>query len=170
MRSPIIIGVGDALKPEQQSSETQKTWQFARVRGIAPGEWRILASAWAALLLVDLGLRRRGFPRVRQWAMFRVRPGHPGAAAGSLAELERLHQLVAIAARHHLYPMLCLRRALVLQWLLAARGLASEVRLGVARGEAGLDAHAWVEWNGQILGEAAEVGVRYRPLHRESAP
>src|SRR5438874_1247449 len=51
----------------------------------------------------------------------------------------------------------CLTQALALQILLGRRGQASELRLGVARGEGpGLEAHAWLESEGRILIGAAD--------------
>lgn len=144
----------------------RKTGRLARVRGIAPHEWGTLVRAWFALLLVDLGLRRLGLQRVQRWPGFRARAAPPRSFRPTPVELNRLFHLVAIAARHHLYPMLCLRRALVLQWLLAERGEPSEVCLGVARGTGGVDAHAWIEWEGQVIGEGEGVRERYAGLKR----
>ena len=51
----------------------------------------------------------------------------------------------------------CLTQALALQILLGRRGQASELRLGVSRGDApGLQAHAWLESEGQVVIGAAE--------------
>jgi hypothetical protein len=48
----------------------------------------------------------------------------------------------------------CLRRALVLQRLLAARGHAVSLNVGVRRQHGALEAHAWIEHRGVPLLEA----------------
>ncbi|MGD2113461.1 MAG: lasso peptide biosynthesis B2 protein [Acidobacteriota bacterium] len=119
------------------------------------------AAAW--LLAVDLGLRTVGFAAVRR-VLRRLgrapRPRGTGAAdgvgVGVGTEAEALGWTVTAAARHHLYPMRCLPRSLVLQTLLARRGIPSALRIGVQTGEDGLEAHAWVEHEGRPLGESAD--------------
>jgi hypothetical protein len=53
----------------------------------------------------------------------------------------------------------CLPQALATVWMLAARGHAGTLRIGVKRGEAGeLMAHAWVEHDGRIM--IGDIGVK----------
>ena len=53
----------------------------------------------------------------------------------------------------------CLTKAFVGEWLLRRRGLAVDLRVGVARDDnGGLDAHAWLEVEGRtIIGEVDEM-------------
>ena len=69
-------------------------------------------------------------------------------------EIRRLARSVERAAEYGLYRPSCLVRALTLHRLLASRGVrGSAVRLG-ARLEGGhFTAHAWVEYNGHVLGD-----------------
>jgi Transglutaminase-like superfamily len=60
--------------------------------------------------------------------------------------------------------MRCLPRALCLRWLLGRHGIRTDLRIGVARKEAGLDAHAWVEREGRPVGEGPDVADRFAPL------
>jgi hypothetical protein len=49
---------------------------------------------------------------------------------------------------------LCLARSMALQHLLERRGVrGSRVRVGVRGGGGELEAHAWVEWGGHVLGQ-----------------
>ena len=85
--------------------------------------------------------------------------------------MRRLSRLVRAAARRHLYPMTCLRQSLVLRWLLGRAGIPAELRLGARREAATLEAHAWVEYRGEPIGEAPDVVVRYATLDLpEQAP
>lgn len=59
---------------------------------------------------------------------------------------------VSVASRYMPGGVKCLARALVTQVLLNWNGHAAQLRLGVAKGEEGqLEAHAWVESQGQIV-------------------
>ena len=60
--------------------------------------------------------------------------------------------------------MRCLTRSLCLRWLLGRRGLPAQLRLGVAREADGLLAHAWVELQGQPVGEETQEVNRFAPL------
>jgi hypothetical protein len=51
----------------------------------------------------------------------------------------------------------CLVRSLVLQWMLARRGIASTLRLGVRRENGRMFAHAWVERAGEPVNDSAEL-------------
>ena len=66
-------------------------------------------------------------------------------------------RLVRAANSHSVRPAACLSRSLTLWWLLRRRGIESQLRLGVRKGEQGLDAHAWVELAGQVVNDAADV-------------
>jgi Transglutaminase-like superfamily len=117
-----------------------------------------LSRAWGLLLAADLGLRAFPFARVERWL---------SPALSSTVEKREVGRLVwatEAAARHHLYPMRCLPKALCLRWLLGQHGIESELRIGVARQDGGLAAHAWVERQGRPVGEPSGVEDRFSPL------
>ncbi len=108
----------------------------------------VFGRAWTVLLAADLALRTLPYPRVE-----RLFAPAPGGQAGGEEEVARLAWAVSAAARRHLYPMRCLPRALCLRWLLGRHGFESELRIGVAREDGALLAHAWVEREGRPVGE-----------------
>ena len=59
-------------------------------------------------------------------------------------------------ANHHysIYQATCLTRSLALLFLLARRGAAADVCLGVRTFTGRFEAHAWIEYNGIALNEA----------------
>ena len=70
-----------------------------------------------------------------------------------------------MAARHHLYKMSCLRQALVLQRMLIKHGIVTELRFGVSKESADtLEAHAWLEYEGQAIGESQNWPARFTSL------
>ena len=47
--------------------------------------------------------------------------------------------------------MTCLRRSLTLQWLLSRAGLYTTLQFGVRRENGNLQAHAWLDYQGQVI-------------------
>jgi Transglutaminase-like superfamily len=83
--------------------------------------------------------------------------------------VRRTAQMVAVACRRHPLRSSCLPRSIVLWSLLRRQGIAADVRIGVrcdSQGE--FHAHAWLEWNGEVLIDAAEVGSQYLPFIRSA--
>lgn len=124
----------------------------------------ILFQAWVLLLAVDLGLRLLPFRRVQEWMAHGSKQAGQPEMGEEWATVQRLHGLAGMAARYHLYPMSCLRRALVLQWLLGRQGICTDLRIGVRREAAGLCAHAWLEHGGRPIGEAQGIAASFAPL------
>ena len=122
----------------------------------------VLAEAWILLLFVDMGLRVRSFSKLRRFAAAMTTAQHENG--GELATVKRAQRLVGIAARHHLYPMSCLRQALVLQRLLSQRGIRTTLQIGVRREVGDLDAHAWLEYEGIPIGQSPDVMDRFAVL------
>jgi hypothetical protein len=121
----------------------------------------VLAEAWSCLLAIDLGLRLLSYPRVER--LFGRAPRNTSRPADA-SSVSRCVWATGAASRHHLWPMRCLPHALCLRRLLGRRGIEGILRIGVAREEDRLLAHAWVEWEGKPLGEAAESIARFEPL------
>ncbi len=78
--------------------------------------------------------------------------------------IERIGWIVRTAGRNHFHPMSCLRRALVLQWLLGKRGIQTDLRFGARSVEGQLQAHAWLERNGKLVSEPEVVYERFSVL------
>ncbi|PYQ65839.1 MAG: lasso peptide biosynthesis B2 protein [Acidobacteria bacterium] len=123
-----------------------------------PADLWAFARAWTVLLAADLGLRAFPFARVDRWLSPAI------SSRREESEVGRLVWATEAAARHHLYSMRCLPKALCLRWLLGRHGVESELRIGVARQDGGLAAHAWVERQGRPVGESLGVEDRFAPL------
>lgn len=130
-----------------------------RPRGFS--DWVALAEAWWCLLAADLGLRLLPYPRVERRFGRAPREGSRPADARDVA---RCIWAAGAASRHHLWPMYCLSHALCLRSLLARRGIEGVLRIGVAREEDWLRAHAWIEWEGKPLGEKEESVAPFGPF------
>ncbi len=78
----------------------------------------------------------------------------PRAAPEAQLRAAALGDAVQWTSTHGLFRPFCLVQALALQELLSKAGIHdSEIRVGVRREGNSLKAHAWVRWNGQVLGD-----------------
>lgn len=114
-------------------------------------ERRALAGAWLLLPCVAIGLRLLGFAKVQAALL----PSN-GARAGltDLRQSESMARLIDVAARRSPLQTTCLTRSMVLCRQLRRRGLAADLRIGVAKPEDDFGAHAWVEHGGVALAAA----------------
>lgn len=141
---------------------------------LPPDERRPLVVAVLVLPLVRWGLVWFGFRRCWSWLRRTVpevltvpSADEPRQAVGQVVDqvAERAALAVHRAATHLPGTYVCLPRAMTLWWLLRRRGLDARLRLGVnlranepkVPQTTRLDAHAWIELNGQPLGEASDV-------------
>ena len=128
---------------------------------LQPAERALLWLAWIRLLWVGLALRILPLSKVQLLLSARFRRPVPVTISPA-----RLACLVAAASRHHLLALHCLQRSLVLQSLLRDQGFEVDLRIGVRRKEGGMEAHAWVEQDGHVIGDVLELVQRYFPLER----
>ena len=90
-------------------------------------------------------------------------------AAGARTRVRDVARLVAMAARHAPGDSTCLHRSMALWWMLRRRGFDGRLRMGVRKGDASFEAHAWVAYAGAVLNDDPEVERRYEPLSWQSA-
>lgn len=77
---------------------------------------------------------------------------------------------VAAAARHGGVRANCLERSLLLWWLLRRHGAPAALRIGVRKDGDALQAHAWIELDGEVLAETVDVRAGFAPFSRAIAP
>jgi hypothetical protein len=151
-------------------------WKFTisnlkKTRELSGAERWLLAQALLALPLVALGLRCWGFRRLQA----RLNQGaalalQSPAIKSDMDQARATARMVRTAACHNLFRPTCLPQSLVLWWLLRRQGLAGELHIGVRPEASRLEAHAWVEFQGQPLNDGADVGRRFAPFSREIIP
>jgi hypothetical protein len=145
---------------------------LAKLRSLAPRDRRLLALSIVALPLIDAGVRMLGVGRTRT-ALERLpllrRRTAPAPESDAFARARHVARLVSIAARRGPIEATCLRRALLLSWLLRREGIDSVMKVGVRRGESGLEAHAWIEHRGRPIDDDPSVTARYAPFDGELA-
>lgn len=142
---------------------------LGRWRALPASDRRRLIRAALRLLTVDLRLRFRGFASMASVAAAASAIDRRSARPGDPSAIEPWVRAVDVAARHHLYSMPCVPRALALRSLLAEEGIVTELRIGVRKEGCRLAAHAWIEYRGMPIGEASTVLERFALL-APSAP
>jgi hypothetical protein len=127
---------------------------FRRFFDMSPAEQGAACAALVMLPLAALGLRWLGLRRTQV-----LLAGSPSRrdASDHLERAQALARIVAAVARRGPYRAGCLPTALTLRWMLQRRGVESSLRLGVRRGAAGIEAHAWVEHRGVVLANPGHV-------------
>ena len=131
---------------------------LARLVRLGPEQRALLARAAVWLVLARLGLATLPFLRVRALCG-RASRGLPlvGRPASEI-------RWAVLAVARRLLGTRCLPRALALQALLRQAGVASELRIGVAKNPQGsLVAHAWVDCDGEPFLPDEDVSP-YAPL------
>jgi len=119
----------------------------------------------AALLLTGMRVALVALPfRTLQRLVARQSPPAGAAAREDAEAVERIAWAVTTAGRRVLGVRPCLAKALTAQVLLGRRGYASDLRIGVARGEdTAVRAHAWLECGGRVVVGGEEL-AEYVPL------
>lgn len=120
--------------------------------------------ALAAIVSARVGLWLTSFRRLRISVERIGRPhGSPDPTPG---DADRIGWAVGSAARF-VPDATCLPQALAAEAILRRRGHPADLRLGVTRDAAGVEAHAWVESYGRVIVGDGDLD-RFEPLERSS--
>ncbi len=125
--------------------------------------WTLLAQAWFLHALFDLRIR---FGRYDRWKSL-CSPSVKSVAAPIPAT--KVIQFAEQAARHHCFPVNCLRRCLVQLHLLAKQGHAGRLHIGVRKSK-GFEAHCWLTLDGQLINDSDENVATYSELVTHKDP
>ena len=115
--------------------------------------------------MIELSLRRDGLRCTQRrlvWLTNRLqrRSQEPSHSP------DQVVKLLNLALRYTLLRPRCLGRTLMLQWLLVGQGFPSEMRLGVRHTPTGLEAHAWLEYQGRVLNDRPEMVDQFQAFDR----
>ncbi len=136
-----------------------KASRWHKLRSLSFSEVWFLVEAAAVVVGFDVAFRL--FSSKTCLALFERKAGSRERRQGG--NLQRMAWLVDVADRYAPGKSSCLRQAAALAWLLRRRGVATSLRIGVARQEGKFTAHSWLE-----LGEGELLGLsdsdKYVPL------
>lgn len=137
--------------------------RWRKLRSLSAGELVWLLRAQAVLLWAAVLVRTRPAGR-----LVSARDGQAAEAAATESmqgEAQRLARAVNRAANHGIFRPACLVRSVALQRMLRSRGIrGSRIHIGVRLDGGSFVAHAWVEWNGQVLGDIPAYVRTFAPL------
>jgi len=111
------------------------------------------------LPLVDFGLRTLGYRRLHGFLAVHPRnlPKYEGWEIDAIEASKNVSTLVTVASRYGLYHATCLRRSLLIWWLLRRKGIQTELRIGVKKVDGQLVAHAWIKLGNEIITDSTDV-------------
>jgi len=128
--------------------------KLARLASLPGQERRLLVSALVLVAATRAALPLVPFRRLQALAQRASTPRAGVGASRAGPSPERVAWAVGVAARY-VPDATCLAQALALQRLLSRYGHRAELRIGVAKEDGDLKAHAWLEREGKILIGAA---------------
>lgn len=137
-----------------------------RWRGLASVDRKRLTRALLALPWVALGTRWFGFKSMQRRVTSNVSADGSPALPASVASAHAIAHWVDVASRRGLVEGTCLTRSLTLLMLLKREGIPGNLRIGVRLNTGKLDAHAWVEVNGDPVNDTPDVVSRYTAYER----
>lgn len=131
-----------------------------KLRTLGWRDWIALGKAQIALLRAQHELKRRPVGEFVHAGSV-VRP----SAGDQADEVRRLALAMRRAASFGVFRPKCLARSIGLRRLIEDAGISgANVRVGVQMISGRFIAHAWVEYNGEVVGDDPEFVARYQPL------
>lgn len=130
----------------------------------------------AAVLLMFtwIGLRLAGFRRWKNWMDRSAVVAAPVAdASGELTSESFVGDAISLArlgesvARHFPFRTTCLENSFALYWLLRRNHIPATLRIGARKIDGRLEAHAWLESQGIVLGNSDHLP--FIPFNRLNA-
>jgi len=126
-----------------------KASRWHKLRSLSFSEVWFLVQAAAVVVGFDLAFRL--FSSKTCLALFGRKAASHRRQKG--VDPQRMAWLVDVADRYALGKSSCLRQTAALAWLLRRRGVATSLRIGVARQEGKFTAHSWLEsGEGELFG------------------
>lgn len=142
----------------------RKWYSFWRIE---PKQRTLLLQALVLLPLVAISLKFWGLNRT-QSGMVRLLPTPvmPQQSVEMLPQVLATARMVRTAARYYAPWANCLKKSLVLWWLLRRQRIASNLQIGVRNEQGKFEAHAWVEYEGMVLNDTQNVRSHFATFKR----
>src|SRR6476646_4847846 len=138
-----------------------ETWH-----SLSKGDRALVIRAMFLLPVVAGSLKTVGLRRTQSWLGRNVLGPTVAPTGQTRANVRRAAQMVAVACRRQPLHSNCLPRTIVLWSLLQRRGIGTDVRIGVRYNtQRQFESHAWLEWQGEVLNDAADVARQDLPFH-----
>jgi hypothetical protein len=149
-----------------------RTSNLNKLRRLSSNDRRLLFESVVLLPLIHAGLSLMGYHRLRARLekLFPLKTVDPSTSDPTIVQRAwEITRVISIAAQYGIYRASCLRRALLLWGLLRREGIESRLCFGVRVFEGRLEAHAWVDYNGNAINDSTHVSEQYQVL-QEALP
>jgi len=142
------------------------TQPIRRFLALSPADRWLLLQAIGALPMMALAVRTLGPGRCYRFLVRMTPVTDASARCGAGVSLRALHtgRLVGIAARRGLVRSSCLVRSMTVWWFLRRQKIPCQLHIGVRKQQDRLEAHAWIEHEGRVIDDDADVSRRYAPF------
>ncbi len=138
--------------------------QLRKFLRLSSRERQLVINTFILLGLIRLALWLLPFQTLRR-LLAKISQPSPQAQGLNQINLSKIVGAVNLSSRYMPGGVKCLARALTTQVLMSRCGYSPQLRIGVAKGEGGkLEAHAWVENQGQIVIGYLRDLSRFTPL------
>jgi hypothetical protein len=127
--------------------------RIQRFNALERRDQELFLGAYCLLPLISFSLRWRGFGKTKAFLEQFLSVMHGSQNPDAQKRAVRTTQMVQAAGQHGIGHPSCLEISLVLWWLLARQGIASDLRVGIRKSGGTFEAHAWVECGGAIMNE-----------------
>lgn len=141
--------------------------RLVKLGQLSRGDRGLLLQAFVLLPIIDWGLTLFGYARMQGMMEKLILSGSgPKQTAGPeiFARAREIVRIVSIAAEHGIFKSTCLRRSLLTWWFLQREGIVSQICFGVRKLDHQLEAHAWVEIQGNVINDSLEIRSLFRML------
>jgi hypothetical protein len=139
--------------------------RIRQLRNLSTNERQLLMTSLLLLPLTGISLHIFGLKRT-QSAMSHLsnksRESLPEADQMNVAK--QVARMVSIASNHGPYHANCLKRSVLIWWLLERKRIHTEIRVGAQKDPSGLRAHAWVECQGVVLNDRQDIADQFTPF------
>jgi len=137
--------------------------RFKQLLKLSLSDIRIILIALILLPLTAFFLRIKGFKWTQSLLSrclpIKILPHIP--QTNQLVIAKSIAKMVSVAANHGPYRANCLKKTLVSWWLLSRKGIQTELKIGVNKDEGNFNAHSWLELQGEVLNDTADVDERF---------
>ena len=134
---------------------------LSKLRSLELADYYVLLWAMIMLPVVGVRLKSQGFKKTFSWAKSPP-ANHASSSIDAKARAIHLGKLINFVAIYGFYRANCLCRSLVLLKRMQLEGLTGELQIGVPKDRTAqslsiLDAHAWVEYEGSVVNDQADL-------------
>jgi hypothetical protein len=138
--------------------------RWRRYRKLPKEERGLVLRGMVLLPLTMLGLRTMSFRRckelIKQFSSVTSSPQRVEADRQVVVRKIIVAAMNAVEKNGPWRPN-CLERSLALWWLFRMNAMDGELHIGGRKNQGRFEAHAWVEWDGQVLNDSMDVHKHY---------